>query len=86
MARTQAPVRIRLQASAAWDHMARLNLSQNDLARIVGISPSYLSQLVNGTRCPSPKLRRLLLETLDGATFNELFVVERRDVDRDIRL
>ncbi len=78
MARKEAPLRVRLNASAAWELMARQNLSQNELARRLGITSGYLSQLVNGQRYPSPSLRRRLLEQLKGASFEDLFVVEHR--------
>ena len=83
MARKMAPMRVRLNASAAWERMARQNLSQNELARRLGITSGYLSQLVNGQRCPSPSLRRRLLETLPASSFEDLFVVERRNGHQD---
>jgi transcriptional regulator with XRE-family HTH domain len=51
-------------------------MSQNEFAVKLGISSGYMSQLVCGTRCPSPKLRRRLLELSDPLTFNDLFVIE----------
>jgi transcriptional regulator with XRE-family HTH domain len=78
MARKAAEVRVRLNAQATWGHMARQNLSQNALARRLRITSGYLSQLVNGQRFPSPKLRRRILEILPGASSEELFVLERR--------
>ena len=83
MARKEAPVRVRLNASAVWERMARENLSQNGLAERLRITSGYLSQLVNGQRCPSPSLRRRLLETLPGSSFEDLFVVERRNGHKD---
>jgi transcriptional regulator with XRE-family HTH domain len=79
MARREAPIQVRLNAPAVWEYMARQNLSQNELARRLGITSGYLSQLVNGQRCPSASLRRRLLELLAGARFEDLFIVERRN-------
>ena len=47
-----------------------------DLAQRLGISESYISQLLCRTRRPSPKLRRRMLEALAPLTFQELFTVE----------
>jgi transcriptional regulator with XRE-family HTH domain len=63
--------------------MARQNLSQNDLARALEVSSGYVSLLINGQRFPSPGLRRLLLQALPTATFDDLFIVERRGPDGD---
>jgi len=79
MARKEAPVRVKLNATVTWERMALHNFSQNELARRLGITSGYLSQLVNGQRCPSPSLRRRLLESLPGSSFEDLFVVERRN-------
>lgn len=59
--------------------MASANCSQNVLARRIGVSRSYLSQLINGRREPSPKVREKLLDALCGATFDDLFVIERSE-------
>ena len=53
--------------------LARLNLTQNELARHCGVSSGYLSQLLSGVRCPGPAVRRRLLDALPGATFDQLF-------------
>jgi hypothetical protein len=42
----------------------------------VGISQCYASQLVCGTRCPSPRLRRRMLQVMTPLEFGELFAVE----------
>ena len=44
---------VRLDAAALWKRLALLNRSQNWLAREIGISPGYLSLLVNEGRAPS---------------------------------
>ena len=54
-------------------------MSQNGLARRVGISSGYLSQLINGRRSPSPRLRKRLQEVLEEPRFDGLFAVEPGD-------
>ena len=48
---------VRLDAAALWKRLALLNRSQNWLAREIGISPGYLSLLVNEGRAPSGRIR-----------------------------
>ena len=76
--RTRQP-RVRLDARAVWDYLTRRNISQNELARLAELSPSYLSELVAGTKSPQAGTRRKLLAAMDGRTFDDLFIVERRD-------
>jgi DNA-binding XRE family transcriptional regulator len=75
MSRTEREPAIRLRPSAAWEQLARHNFSQNELARHLGISSGYLSQLITGKRSPSPRLRRKILTLLPGATFDQLFLI-----------
>jgi transcriptional regulator with XRE-family HTH domain len=44
------------------EYMARLGMQQNELAKKVGLSPSHLSRIVNGTRKPPRvgKVRRMI--------------------------
>ena len=56
--------------------MSRKNLSQRDLAELIGFSRSHLSHILNGWKEPSPLMRRLILEHLKGYTFDDLFIVE----------
>ena len=65
-----------LNAEATWDLLNRLNMSQGELARRSGISSSYLSQLLTGQRCPSPKVRERLMAALGVRRFDDLFVIE----------
>ena len=68
-------IRVLLNNEAVWGYIAEANLSQNDLARTLGISSGYLSQLVTGSRSPSPKLRRRMLDVLAPLPFATLFRV-----------
>ncbi len=79
MKRRQSCIRVRLKAEAVWDLLYRLNLTQNELARRIGRSSGYLSQLINGERCPSAETRRRLMEVLGVSDFDVLFVLEKVD-------
>ncbi len=68
--------RVRLDPRALWDHLTRRNMSQNELARLAGLSPGYLSELVAGNKSPQAATRRKLLAALGGLTFEDLFIVE----------
>jgi putative transcriptional regulator len=72
-------VRVKVKSRTIWDIIARQNLTQNELAGKIGISTGYMSQLVCGTRYPSPKLRRKLMELVPNLTFNDLFEIEEMD-------
>ena len=67
---------VRLDAAALWMRLNLLNRSQNWLAREVGISPGYLSMLVNEGRAPSGRIRRRMQKALGVDNFQELFTME----------
>ena len=74
---------VRLNAAALWKQLALLNRSQNWLARQVGVSPSYVSMLVNGERSPSGRIRRRMQKVLGFTDFDQLFNMEVTDDDKD---
>ena len=74
---------VRLDAAALWRRLNILNRSQNWLAREVGISPGYLSMLVNEGRAPSGRIRRRMQKALGVDNFQELFIQEDRDDQQD---
>ena len=67
--------KVRLKAEAVWHRLNRLNMTQNELARLLDISSGHLSRLINGRRCPSPSMRRRLMDALDCLEFDDLFLV-----------
>ena len=73
---------VRLDAAALWKRLTLLNRSQNWLARETGISPGYLSLLVNEGRAPSGRIRRRMQEALEVEDFHELFRLEERHDDQ----
>ena len=67
--------RVILNAAAVWELLDQLGISQNELARLAGISPSHLSYLMNGRRSPSPRVRRRLQQALGVDDFHQLFII-----------
>ena len=76
MKRRQPSSRVKLDPHKVWELLNRLNMTQNELARLAGISSGYLSQMMSGQRCPSPKTRRRLMEALGVTRFEDLFILE----------
>lgn len=68
-------LKVKLRAGKITGALAKKNLSQNWLARHIGISSGYMTQLLNGTRCPSPKTRRRFQEYFIECKFNDLFEI-----------
>ena len=77
MKRRQPASRVKLDPHKVWGLLNRLNMTQNELARLVGTSSSYLSQLMSGTRRPSADMRRRLMEALGVTRFKDLFILEQ---------
>ncbi|MDE2683911.1 MAG: helix-turn-helix transcriptional regulator [Chloroflexota bacterium] len=80
MKRKRIIYRVRLKAEAVWELLNRLNLTQNELARRIGRSSGFMSQLINGDRFPSGETRQRLMDVLGVTDFDVLFVQERVDV------
>ena len=76
MKRRQPSCRVRLDPHTVWAILNRLNMTQNELARLVGTSSSYLSQLMSGHRCPSAAFRKKLMDALGVTDFDDLFYLE----------
>ena len=69
---------VRLDTAALWKRLTTLNRSQNWLAREIGVSPGYMSMLVNGERSPSGRIRRRMQKVLGVDDFNQFFTMEDR--------
>ena len=67
---------VRLNTAALWERLTKLNRSQNWLARQIGISPGYMSMLVNAGRTPSGRIRSRMQKALGVHDFDELFTTE----------
>ena len=76
MSNGQRPPKVRLDRYRIWATLNRLNMSQNEVARKVGTSSSYLSQLMTGKRRPSAAFRKKLMEAMGVTRFDDLFYLE----------
>ena len=79
MKRRQPGSRVLVRPEAVWDHLHRRHMAQHEFAKLVGMNPGYLSQVLSGKRSPSARRRRRLQEELGIDDFDELFFVERDD-------
>ena len=74
----QAPVKVEtaeiadIDPQVLWERMDAHGISQNEVARRVGISTGYLSQVMNGQRKPSAKVLRRLYDVLFAPSSAEL--------------
>ena len=74
----EAPVKVEaaqprdVDPSALWDRMEAHGYSQNQVARLAGISVSYLSQIMNGQWKPSGDVLRGLHDVLFAPSAAEL--------------
>ena len=69
-------IRVKLNQAAVLRAIARRNMSQNMLAIRAGLSSGYISQLMCGTRDPSPRAREKLQSVLNPLTFDDIFIIE----------
>jgi transcriptional regulator with XRE-family HTH domain len=70
---------VRLKTQALWRRLELLGRSQNWLAREAGLSPGYLSTLLNEERAPSGRIRRRIQKALGVPDFDELFELRQDD-------
>ena len=75
-------MKVKLKKEAVRLALTRKNLTQNELARRLGISSGYMSQIMTGSRHPSAAVRRLILRHLRGHSFDDLFEVEYYRIDQ----
>ena len=59
--------------------VVRLNTAALWLAREIGVSPGYISMLVNERRAPSQRIRERMQTALGVKDFHQLFRLEARD-------
>ena len=70
-------LRVTLKPAPVWAFLDERGISQNELARLCGLSSGYLSQLMSGSAHPSPRVRRRLQCVLGLDDFDDLFRIER---------
>ena len=78
MKRRRPSSRVTLNPVAVWRLLDERDISQNELARLCGLSSGYMSQVIGGKRSPSAPVRARIQEVL-GVVFDDLFIVERVD-------
>jgi len=59
--------------------LIRKNKSQNWLAKRLEVSSGYMSQLMDGSRNPSPKLRERIMNNLPEHKFDDLFLIKETE-------
>jgi putative transcriptional regulator len=69
-------VRVKVNQHAFEVALSKKNLSQRDLAELIGFSRSHVSYIITGKREPSAVMRRLILVHLSDYTFDDLFIIE----------
>ena len=79
MMRRRPRTRYKLRPVPVQDFMDRNNLTQKRMAELIGISEAYFSQIMNGDRSPSAKVRAGLQRIMGVKDFDELFYVEDDD-------
>lgn len=72
-------MRVKLRSEVIKRILLRKNKTQNWLAHRLEISTGYMSQLMEGTRNPSSKLREKIMNYLPDFGFDDLF--EIKDID-----
>ena len=75
MTHRRNPLRVTLDPAPVWAFLEERDISQNELARRVGISSGCLCQLMSGARRLSPPLRRRLPRVLGLDDFDDLFTI-----------
>ena len=73
-AKVEAAQRPKVDCRALWDRMDAHGFSQNETARLAGISSGHLSQIMNGQRTPSGEVLKKLHGVLFRPTAAELVV------------
>lgn len=79
MKRKKPAYRARLDQRKAWALLNQLNMSQNELARRIGKSSGFVSDLFNGRRCASAETRQQIMDMLGVTRFEDLFYLEETD-------
>ena len=67
--------RVRIRTKEVYGRLEQLNMSQNRLADLTGLTSGYISMLLTGKRSASPDARRRIQQAL-GVDFNAIFEME----------
>ena len=63
--------------------LTRRNISQNGLAKRLRISSSYMSQIMNGGRYISARMRRRIFRYFRRYDFNDVFIIIEDNKEND---
>ena len=72
-------IRVKLNQASVLRAIARRNMPQSMLAIRAGTSSGYISQIICGTRNPSPRMREKLQIALASLTFDDIFIIEESE-------
>ncbi|MFZ5801647.1 MAG: XRE family transcriptional regulator [Candidatus Omnitrophota bacterium] len=72
-------MKVLLKAKDIKKRLIRKNKSQNWLAYRLEVSSGYMSQLMDGSRSPSPKLRERIMNQFPESGFDDLFVIKGKE-------
>lgn len=73
-------MKVLLKSDSLKIRLIKNNKSQNWLAHKLEVNSGYMSQLMNGSRHPSPKLREKLMDIFPECNFDDLFMIENKDI------
>jgi len=69
-------MKVNLRSKEIKKILIRKNKSQNWFAHRIEVSTGYMSQLMDGSRCPSPKVREKIMNNLPDYSFDDLFAIK----------
>lgn len=69
-------MKVYLRARFIRKKMIKKYMSQNYLAGMAGVSCGYMSQLMDGSRHPSPEVTRRIKAVFPGCSFDQLFMIK----------
>ena len=71
-------MKVNLKTKFIRRKLIKKNMSQNWLALRIGVSSGYMSQLMDGSRHPSPNVRQKFLDVFPECNFDDLFLIKER--------
>ena len=69
---------VKLKSDVVRAVLAEAGISQNAFAKLIPVTSGYMSELMHGTKHPSPFIQRRIQYVLGGCRFEDLFEVEER--------
>ncbi len=72
-------MRVYINTDVVREKLIRSNLSQGCLAKRLGVCTGYMSQLLDGSRHPSAKVRKRLMSIFSESSFDDLFIIKENE-------